>query len=130
MGLEGHHRELLRVIRRAAVLRGLLVHILVFLTGLFILNLADASLAMAPIVTGWLIGLALHGATAAGLGQYIGEEWEERRIEDILRSREDRHELVVGGGDDRRQNPLSVVERSGMAAPHLPCSHRDIASDR
>ena len=130
MGLEGHHRELLRGIRRAAVLRGLLVHILVFLTGMIILNLTDASLERAPIVTGWLIGLALHGATAAGLGQYIGEEWEERRFEDILRSRQDRHEMLAGSSDDRRRNPLSVVEQSGMVAPAPVCSHHDVASDR
>ena len=111
MELEAEHRELLRRIRRTAVLRGFLVHVLIFLTGMITLSLADASPQMVPIAFGWLIGLALHGATAGGLGQHIGQDGEERRLEAVLCSRDDgsRESLPV----QDRQPILAVHEHAG-----------------
>ena len=95
-------RELLREIRRTAVLRSFLVHVLIFLTGMITLSLAEAGPQVMPVVCGWLIGLLLHGATAGGLCHYIGQDWEDRRFADMLGSR-----------DDGYRESLPVQDRSG-----------------
>lgn len=79
---------LLRGIRRAAALRGFLTHILIFLTGMIILNLTDAGLEYVPLAAGWLLGLLLHGISVFGPGQLLGESWEERQLQNLIASRD------------------------------------------
>jgi hypothetical protein len=36
---------------------------------------------------GWGIGLAAHGLSVYGLGGFLGAEWEERKIQEIIAKR-------------------------------------------
>ena len=39
-----------------------------------------------PLI-GWGIGLAAHGLSVFGLGEFLGAEWEERKIKKIIDER-------------------------------------------
>jgi len=44
-------------------------------------------LAIGITLLGWGIGLAAHGFSVYGLGGFLGAEWEERKIQEIISKR-------------------------------------------
>lgn len=75
--------------RHVRMLRGFYHHLLVFaLVGgsLLAINLAMAPrhLWFAWPLAGWAIGLVFHGLATFGRGRWLGAEWEERKLREIL----------------------------------------------
>ena len=80
---------------RVAALRGFWVHLSVYvMVNLF---LAALNLVTSPNILwfifpalGWGIGLAAHGLTVFGFGSWFGQDWEERKIRELMDKDRDR----------------------------------------
>ena len=79
-------RDARRHVRR---LRGFYLHATVFVLvnfGLAAINLVttpDRAWHFWPLA-GWGIALAIHGLTVLSRGQWLGAEWEERKLRQLL----------------------------------------------
>ncbi|MFB0515048.1 MAG: 2TM domain-containing protein [Candidatus Neomarinimicrobiota bacterium] len=75
--------------KRVEEIKGFYIHLLVYVcvnAGLFGINaLSSPSYwwAFWPLL-GWGIGLLVHGLTVFGLQGFLGPEWEERKIREIM----------------------------------------------
>ena len=78
-----------RAKRRVGQMKGFYIHatVYVFVNALLIaINLwtsPDRLWFFFPLL-GWGIGLAAHGISVFGLGGFMGAEWEERKIKEII----------------------------------------------
>ncbi|MBA7709967.1 hypothetical protein ES703_118894 [subsurface metagenome] len=76
-------------------IKGFYVHLLVYITvnaGLFLINLVSSPgdwWFYWPLL-GWGIGLLAHGVAVFGLRGFLGSEWEERKIRQIMEKEEGR----------------------------------------
>lgn len=64
-------------------------------TGLFLINMLTSPgiwWFYWPAV-GWGIGLVIHGFTVFGLGAFLGPEWEERKIKELVEKEKSRQKL-------------------------------------
>jgi hypothetical protein len=75
---------------RVRALRGFYVHLTVYLLvnlGLFLLDLLTPPAGLIwfywPLL-GWGIGLAVHAVIVFGLGGWLGRDWEERKIRELI----------------------------------------------
>ena len=70
-------------------LRGFYMHLTVYVLVnvlLLAINLAttpDRLWFYWPLL-GWGIGVAAHGASVLGTGRFLGKEWEERKIRELM----------------------------------------------
>ena len=75
--------------RRVEELRSFYSHLFIYLavnTGLFLLNIVTAPRNLWfywPLI-GWGIGLAIHGFSVFGTRKILGEDWEERKIKEMM----------------------------------------------
>jgi hypothetical protein len=75
--------------KRVEELRSFYSHLLVYLAvnaGLFLLNIITAPRHLWfywPLI-GWGIGLAIHGFSVFGTRKILGEDWEERKIKEMM----------------------------------------------
>jgi len=77
--------------RHVAALRGFYIHLCVFIAVMILLTFIDATTSHVWWVQwpflGWGIALAIHAfATFSGIG-FLGPEWEQRKIAELLRRR-------------------------------------------
>jgi len=78
-----------RAKRRVAQIKGFYIHAAVYvlvnavLIGINLLTAPDHIWFFWPLL-GWGIGLAAHGLSVYGLGGFLGAEWEERKIQEII----------------------------------------------
>jgi hypothetical protein len=78
-----------RVRRRVREIRGFYVHVAVFVTVNFLLHLINfvatpkVYWAFWPLV-GWGIGLLAHGLAAYRWMPFLGKDWEERKIRELM----------------------------------------------
>jgi hypothetical protein len=83
-----------RARRRVREIRGFYVHVAVFVTVNFLLHLINfvatpkVYWAFWPLV-GWGIGLLAHGLAAYRWMPFLGKDWEERKIRELMDK--DRH---------------------------------------
>jgi hypothetical protein len=81
-----------RAKRRVAQIKGFYIHATVYvlvntvLIGINLLTAPDQIWFFWPLL-GWGIGLAAHGLSVYGLGGFLGAEWEERKIQEIIAKR-------------------------------------------
>jgi hypothetical protein len=78
-----------RAKQRVELLRGFYGHALVFILvnlGLAVYNVAASPDRLWFIFTlaGWGIGLVAHGAYVMGSGRFLGPDWEERKIREVM----------------------------------------------
>jgi 2TM domain-containing protein len=78
-----------RAKRRVLQIKGFYIHatVYVFVNALLIaINLATSrgSIWFFWPLLGWGIGLAAHGLSVFGPGGYLGSDWEERKIKEII----------------------------------------------
>ena len=74
--------------RRVRLLRSFYIHLIVFcgvMTLLLVINLATSPVwwVQWPFI-GWGIGLTAHAISVFGLGGWLGPEWEERKIRELM----------------------------------------------
>lgn len=87
-----------RAKKRVRQIKGFYIHATVYLVVnvlLIAINLATSPRQIWffwPLV-GWGIGLAAHGLSVFGVGGFLGEDWEERKIKEIV---DKRRESVEG----------------------------------
>lgn len=85
-GLSATERDARRHVGR---LRGFYRHLLVFAlvgSGLLAINLVTAPQHhwfLWPLA-GWAIGLVFHGLAAFNRGRWLGAEWEERKVRELM----------------------------------------------
>ena len=78
-----------RAKRRVAQIKGFYIHAGIFvlvnvlLIGINLWTSADHIWFVWPLL-GWGIGLAAHGFSIYGLGGFLGADWEERKIQEII----------------------------------------------
>ncbi len=81
--------------KRVEEIKGFYVHLLVYITvnaGLFLINLVSSPgnwWFYWPLL-GWGVGLLAHGVAVFGLRGFLGSEWEERKIKQIIEKEEGR----------------------------------------
>jgi len=81
-----------RAKRRVAQIKGFYIHATVYvlvnavLIGINLLTAPDQIWFFWSLI-GWGIGLAAHGLSVYGLGGFLGAEWEERKIQEIIAKR-------------------------------------------
>ncbi len=81
--------------KRVEEIKGFYVHLLVYITvnaGLFLINLVSSPgnwWFYWPLL-GWGVGLLAHGVAVFGLRGFLGSEWEERKIKQIMEKEEGR----------------------------------------
>jgi hypothetical protein len=81
--------------KRVEEIKDFYVHLLVYITvnaGLFLINLVSSPgnwWFYWPLL-GWGIGLLAHGVAVFGLRGFLGSEWEERKIRQIMEKEEGR----------------------------------------
>jgi len=74
---------------RVEEIKGFYVHLLIYIVVnifLFIINIVTTPGALWfywPLL-GWGIGIAIHGLSVFVFGQFFGNEWEERKIKEIM----------------------------------------------
>ena len=84
---EGERYEMAK--KRVEELRAFYSHLFVYLAvnaGLFLLNIITSPRHLWfywPLI-GWGIGLAIHGFSVFGTRKILGEDWEERKIKEIM----------------------------------------------
>jgi hypothetical protein len=75
--------------RQVQRLRGFYAHLAVYLAvnaGLLVINLFTAPerlWVMGPLA-GWGIGVVIHGAAVFLRGRFFGNEWEDRKVRELL----------------------------------------------
>jgi len=75
--------------KRVRQLRGFYVHLIVYVlvnAPLVGINLATSPGALWfywPLL-GWGIGIVAHAASVFGTGRFLGKEWEERKIKELM----------------------------------------------
>jgi len=78
-----------RAKRRVAQIKGFYIHASIFvpvnvlLIGINLWTSPDHIWFVWPLL-GWGIGLVAHGFSIYGLGGYLGADWEERKIQEII----------------------------------------------
>jgi hypothetical protein len=78
-----------RAKRRVGQIKGFYVHATVYvlvnalLISINLLTSRDHIWFFYPLL-GWGIGLVAHGLSVFGLGGFLGSEWEERKIKEIV----------------------------------------------
>ncbi len=77
-----------RALKKVRAIKGLYVHTTTYcvvIAGLFLINLASGRpwWFFWPAF-GWGIGLAAHALRVYGLGGFLGEDWEERKLREVL----------------------------------------------
>jgi hypothetical protein len=81
-----------RAKRRVAQIKGFYIHAAVYvlvnavLIGINLWTEPGQIWFFWPLL-GWGIGLAAHGLSVYGLGGFLGAEWEERKIQEIIAKR-------------------------------------------
>jgi len=81
--------------QRVARIKGFYIHLTVYLLVnalLIAINLVTAHgvyWLYAPLV-GWGIGLAAHAIAVFGFGGFLGRDWEERKIKELMARRQSR----------------------------------------
>jgi 2TM domain len=81
-----------RAKRRVAQIKGFYIHATVYvlvnavLIGINLWTEPGQIWFFWPLL-GWGIGLAAHGFSVYGLGGFLGAEWEERKIQEIISKR-------------------------------------------
>jgi 2TM domain-containing protein len=85
---EAYHRAK----RRVGQIKGFYIHATVYvlvnalLITINLLTSGDQIWFFYPLL-GWGIGLVAHGLSVFGLGGFLGSEWEERKIKEIVEKR-------------------------------------------
>lgn len=80
-----------RAKRRVHQLKAFYTHLLVFV--LVMVLLAAINVATSPVwwvqwpLIGWGIALCVHGLSVFGLIGWLGPDWEERKIKDLMAKR-------------------------------------------
>jgi len=81
-------QKLIRVKRRIAAIKGFYIHLLVFvmvMTMLLVVNLATPGVWWVQwVFLGWGIGVLAHALVVYGVGGWLGPEWEERKIRELM----------------------------------------------
>ncbi len=78
-----------RARRRLVAERGFYVHLMTYvavISGLFLVNLITGSGRWWFIwpALGWGIGIAAHGLATFGLFGWMGRDWEDRRLKELI----------------------------------------------
>jgi hypothetical protein len=78
-----------RAKKRVEEIKGFYVHLTVYLlvnAGLLILNLltSPGEYWFRWPLFGWGIGLVVHGLSVFAFGRFLGPQWEERKIREIM----------------------------------------------
>ena len=79
--------------RQVQRLRGFYAHLAIYLAvnaGLLVINLYTAPgrlWVMGPLA-GWGLGVVIHGASVFLGGRFLGSEWEQRKVRELLQSRQ------------------------------------------
>jgi hypothetical protein len=99
-----------RAHKRVEELRGFYMHLMTYVAisiGLFFID------RMSPggpwffwPVIGWGIFMVLHGATVVMGGSFLGQEWEERKVRQLM-NRERARDRERPGGPPRPPQPLA-----------------------
>ena len=86
--------DYLRARRRVKAIKGFYIHFSIFLlvvAFLFVVN------AMTPgpwwvqwVLFGWGVGIAAHAVAVFGLAGWLGSDWEERKIREIMAKKSQR----------------------------------------
>jgi hypothetical protein len=73
---------------RVRTIKGFYVHVLVFVLVMALLLVINVATSRAWWVQwpflGWGIGLVAHAAAVFGLAGWLGSEWEEQKIKDLM----------------------------------------------
>ena len=81
-------QKLIEVKRRIAAIKGFYIHLLVFvmvMTMLLVVNLATPGVRWVQwAFLGWGIGVLAHALVVYGLAGWLGPEWEERKIRELM----------------------------------------------
>lgn len=77
---------------RVEALRGFYIHLIVYIVvnvGLFLLNMLGTpdSLWFFWPLGGWGIAVVIHGLSVLGRGWWLGADWEERKIREMMEAR-------------------------------------------
>ncbi|MGD9380783.1 MAG: 2TM domain-containing protein [candidate division WOR-3 bacterium] len=78
-----------RARKRVDELKSFYSHLFVYLavnTGLFLLNILTSPRHLWfywPLI-GWGIGLTIHGLSVFGTQRFLGKDWEERKIKELV----------------------------------------------
>jgi hypothetical protein len=83
-----NEQEYRRARHAVRAIRGFYVHLVVFvlvMAYLFIINVTTGGgwWVQWPFF-GWGLALAIHAATVFGLGGWLGPDWEDRKIKEIM----------------------------------------------
>ena len=75
--------------KRVEEIKSFYTHLFVYIVvnlGLFLLDVltSPGSLWFYWVLIGWGIGLAIHGLNVFGTQKILGEDWEERKIKEIM----------------------------------------------
>jgi hypothetical protein len=78
---------------RVQEIRGFYIHLMVYVIvnfGIFLFNMlvSRQELWFYWPLMGWGVGLGFHALFVFGPGRILGPEWEERKIQEILRKEE------------------------------------------
>lgn len=78
-----------RARKRVRMIRGFYIHASVYVLAnatLIVLNLVASPTVPWSIwpVAGWGLGLAIHGITVFGFFGFWGQDWEERKIKELM----------------------------------------------
>ena len=90
---EDHEEKLERAKKRVLEIRGFYTHLFVYGAvnlGLFILNMLtspDSIWYIYPL-SGWGIGLVIHGLKNFGLEKRLGKNWEEKQMQKLMQDEE------------------------------------------
>jgi len=75
--------------KRVEEIKSFYTHLFVYIVvnlGLFLLDVltSPGKLWFYWVLIGWGIGLAIHGLNVFGTQKILGEDWEERKIKEIM----------------------------------------------
>ncbi len=84
-------RKLIEVRRRVHAIKGFYIHLTIYLTImtlLFVINLLTRSVdgvwwVQFPLL-GWGTGIMIHALVVYGLSGWLGPDWEERKIQELM----------------------------------------------
>jgi hypothetical protein len=90
MEINNQEIQLKKAQERVAEMKGFYVHLMIFivttLISLIIGYILSYQLFMVFLVSmlGWAIGVGVHGINVFGINIFLGKDWEERKLKEIM----------------------------------------------
>ncbi|MCL6477465.1 MAG: 2TM domain-containing protein [Peptococcaceae bacterium] len=81
-------------IKRVKEIKGFYTHLIVYLivnAGLFLIDMLTSGgrWFFWPLI-GWGIGIVMHGINVFGIGGWLGKEWEDKKVKEIMEKYRDK----------------------------------------